>query len=100
MSKDRSGLPGICTPVTHLVCVSVGAPGPAHGAASAWLDIVSDARANCANVMTNGFRIAAVRCFINAPVHTNIDERTGRMRRRLDYTETSPAILAWNCGTP
>src|SRR5882672_10890954 len=28
MSKDRSGLPGIWIAAWHLVCVSVGAPGP------------------------------------------------------------------------
>src|SRR5689334_21486502 len=32
MSNDCSGLPGIVTAVTHLVCVSVGAPGPWHTA--------------------------------------------------------------------
>src|SRR6266404_9870637 len=28
MSNERSGLPGIWTAAMHLVCVSVGAPGP------------------------------------------------------------------------
>src|SRR2546430_344356 len=32
MSNDCSGLPGIRMAFTHLVCVVVGAPGPAHSA--------------------------------------------------------------------
>src|SRR5437762_9976938 len=41
MSNDRSGLPGIWTAAMHLVCVSVGAPGPIQ-APNAAPDAASD----------------------------------------------------------